>query len=217
MPTLQPVRKITPSAAMRFTRRRTTSFCSFILGMPYISRPPIRSARSNTVTVWPRRLSWSAAANPAGPEPTTATCFPVRTLGTCGTMSPRAYPSSTMANSFSFTVTGSPFRPQVQAASHRAGHTRPVNSGKLLVFRSRFRAWSRLPWYTRSFHSGTRLCSGQPVYIPASCTPDWQKGTPHSMHRAPCRCLSSSGCMGWNSFQCRMRSRGACAGLLRRG
>ena len=39
-----------------------------------------------------------------------------------------------MAYSFSLVDTGSPFSPQVQAASHKAGHTREVNSGKLLVF-----------------------------------------------------------------------------------
>ena len=38
----------------------------------------MRSARSNTVTWWPARFSWSAAARPAGPEPTTATRLPVR-------------------------------------------------------------------------------------------------------------------------------------------
>ena len=36
--------------------------------------------------------------------------------------------------SFSFVATASPFKPQVQAFSHRAGHTLEVNSGKLLVF-----------------------------------------------------------------------------------
>ena len=41
----------------------------------------MRSARSNTVTQWPARFSWSAAARPAGPEPTTATRLPVRTSG----------------------------------------------------------------------------------------------------------------------------------------
>ena len=35
--------------------------------------PPGRAAFSNTVTSKPARLSTSAAASPAGPEPTTAT------------------------------------------------------------------------------------------------------------------------------------------------
>ncbi len=40
-----------PSTAIRSSRRWTTDFSSFMLGMPYISRPPGRSARSNTVTL----------------------------------------------------------------------------------------------------------------------------------------------------------------------
>ena len=135
----------TPSAAISSARRSTTDFSSFMLGMPYIRRPPTRSSRSKTVTEWPRRLSWSAAASPAGPEPTTATFLPVRARGGRGTMSPFSQASSMMPSSLSFTVTGSPWRPQVQAASHRAGHTRPVNSGKLLVLSSRSRAWAKLP------------------------------------------------------------------------
>ena len=38
----------------------------------------MRSARSNTTTSWPARVSCWAAASPAGPEPTTATFLPVR-------------------------------------------------------------------------------------------------------------------------------------------
>ena len=45
-----------------------------------------------------------------------------------------------MAFSFSLTVTEFPFKPHVQAASHKAGQTREVNSGKLFVFRSLLRA-----------------------------------------------------------------------------
>ena len=75
-------------------------------------------------------------------------------------------------SSLSFTVTGWPFRPQVQAASHKAGHTRPVNSGKSLVFSSRSKARPSFLRYTRSFHSGTRLCSGQPETIPFNTAPD---------------------------------------------
>ena len=37
----------------------------------------MRSARSNTVTAWPARVSCCAAARPAGPDPTTATFLPV--------------------------------------------------------------------------------------------------------------------------------------------
>ena len=41
-----------------------------------------------------------------------------------------------MANSMDLIVTAGSLMPSVQAA-HGAGHTRPVNSGKLLVLRKR--------------------------------------------------------------------------------
>ena len=50
----------------------------------------MRSARSNTTTEWPARVSCCAAASPAGPEPTTATFRPVRTDGTTGSIQPFA-------------------------------------------------------------------------------------------------------------------------------
>ena len=52
-----------------------------MFGMPYMSSPPMRSARSYTVTRWPARLSCAAQAKPDGPEPTTATFLPVRFSG----------------------------------------------------------------------------------------------------------------------------------------
>src|SRR2546428_3728360 len=52
---------------------------------PTLSRsPPPASSRSNTVTEWPARFSCCAQARPDGPEPTTATVFPVRPLGGTG-------------------------------------------------------------------------------------------------------------------------------------
>ena len=112
-------------------------FSSFMFGIPYRSRPPNRSLRSNTVTVWPIRFSSWAAASPEGPLPTTAIRLPVLTDGTRGFTHPFAQAVSMMACSLAFTATGFPFRPQVQAASQRAGHTRHVNSGKLCVFERR--------------------------------------------------------------------------------
>ena len=38
-------------------------FSSFIFGIPYINRPPIRSLRSNTVTLCPLLFNWSAAVS----------------------------------------------------------------------------------------------------------------------------------------------------------
>ena len=75
------VRNSMPSACMIFRRRSMTLFSSFMLGMPYINRPPMRSARSKTVTAWPRMFRYSAVARPEGPLPMTATLLPVRAGG----------------------------------------------------------------------------------------------------------------------------------------
>mmetsp|Transcript_71799 Transcript_71799/g.198196 ORF Transcript_71799/g.198196 Transcript_71799/m.198196 type:complete len:225 (+) Transcript_71799:629-1303(+) len=84
-----PQMKVMPSLAMISVRRSTTSTLSaFMLGTPYIMRPPKRSARSYTVTEWPILFSSSAAARPAGPEPTIATRLPVLTGGGLGTIQP---------------------------------------------------------------------------------------------------------------------------------
>jgi hypothetical protein len=64
--------------------------------------------------------------------------------------------------------------PSTQADSHGAGHSRPVNSGKLLVACSRSIASFHRSWWTRSFQSGMRLPRGQPLL---------QNGMPQSMQR----------------------------------
>src|SRR5256885_3855133 len=101
--------------------------------MPYRSRPPGASSRSKTVTACPARVSCWAAASPAGPEPITATVRPVRTAGGIGTTHPDANARSMISTSTCLIVTGSALIPSTQAASHGAGQSRPVNSGKLLV------------------------------------------------------------------------------------
>mmetsp|Transcript_18873 Transcript_18873/g.47876 ORF Transcript_18873/g.47876 Transcript_18873/m.47876 type:complete len:327 (-) Transcript_18873:5192-6172(-) len=195
----------TPSAAMRSTRRCTTSVLSvFMLGTPYIMRPPMRSARSNTVTSWPILFSWSAAARPAGPEPTTATLRPVRTLGGRGVIQPSSNALSMMDASTLLMDTGFSMMPSTHAPSHGAGHTRPVNSGKLLVSSRRSSASRQRPLCTRSLNSGILLPSGQPLMA------WWQKGVPHSMQRAACVCSRSPRASGataaCTSFQSLMRS-----------
>ncbi len=74
-------------------------------------------------------------------------------------------------------VTASRLMATTQAGSHGAGHSRPVNSGKLFVACSRSMASSQSSRQTRSFHSGMRLPSGQPW---------WQNGMPQSMQRPAC-------------------------------
>jgi hypothetical protein len=99
-----------------------------------------------------------------------------------------------MAHSIDLMPTGSSLMPSTQAPSQGAGQTRPVNSGKLLVIKSRLsaschsplkttqsvstgRAWRWAPHAPKSFHLGMMLEIGQPVSL-------WQNGTPQSMHRA---------------------------------
>ena len=77
--------------------------------------------------------------------------------------------------------------PSTHAASHGAGHSRPVNSGKLLVACSDSTAAAHEPVRTRSFQSGMRLPSGQP---------SWQNGMPQSMQRVACSRTSASGAGG---------------------
>src|SRR5947209_3069266 len=101
--------------------------------MPYISKPPARSARSKTVTQCPARLSCAAAHSPAGPDPITATFLFVRTLGGSGTTQPSCQPFSMIEYSRFLIVTGGALIPSTQEPSHGAGQTRPVKSGKLLV------------------------------------------------------------------------------------
>ena len=185
-PMCTPVRKLTPSSSICFTRRSTRCFSILKSGIPRTSSPPGISFFSNTVTVWPARLSCCAAARPAGPEPMTATLRPVRICGDSGSIQPSSQPRSAMAFSMLLIVTGSSLMPRTQAASQGAGQMRPVNSGKLLVECSWRSASFQRSWYTRSFQSGMMLFSGHPV---------WQNGMPQSMQRAPwvLRTCSSAG------------------------
>ena len=130
--------------------------------MPYRSRPPGRSAFSNTVTVCPARRNCCAAASPAGPEPTTATRLPEFSTGSTGRIHPFSQPRSAMSFSMALIVTGSSVIPSTQALSQGAGQRRPVNSGKLFVPCSAFRASRQRPLYARSLKSGTRFWTGQP-------------------------------------------------------
>ena len=72
-----------------------------------------------------------------GPDPTTATFFHVRVVGSCGVTHPSAYARSMIETSMSLMVTGSSLIPSTHDPSQGAGHSRPVNSGKLFV------AWRR--------------------------------------------------------------------------
>ena len=81
----------------------------------------------------------------AGPEPTMATDLPVLCSGGCGMTQPSSKPRSIMAFSIFLMVTGGLVMPSTQAPSQGAGHTLPVNSGKLLVLCKRSRASCHRP------------------------------------------------------------------------
>src|SRR3546814_5297548 len=112
---------------------------------------------SNTVTEWPARASCWAQARPAGPEPTTATFLPVLRLGGWGVTQPCDQPLSIMACSMDLMPTASLLMFKVQAASQGAGHTRPVNSGKLLVECSTSSARRRSEEHTSELQSLMRI------------------------------------------------------------
>src|SRR3954465_15247319 len=141
---------------------------------------------------------------PAGPLPTTATDWPVSTFGGCGTTQPSDHARLMIAFSICLIATASPSRiSSTHAASHGAGHSRPVNSGKLLVAWSWAIASRQRSRYTRSFQSGIRFPSGHPL---------WQNGTPHSMQRAPCSASSRSGRCSTNSRKSPTRPLGSRSG-----
>mmetsp|Transcript_19113 Transcript_19113/g.60011 ORF Transcript_19113/g.60011 Transcript_19113/m.60011 type:complete len:294 (+) Transcript_19113:956-1837(+) len=187
-----------PSFSSNCKRRRTFSvLSSFMEGMPYIKRPPPRSARSMTRTRWPARLSCCAAARPAGPEPTMATRRPVRCCGGCGRIQPLEKPCSMMASSVVLIATGFSLMPRTQASSQGAGQVVPVNSGKLLVSRRRSRARFHSPSCTSWFQVGMRFPRGQP---PPPWFGVWHVGVPQSMQRAVCVCIQLCHC--WDFLGC---------------
>ncbi len=63
----------------------------------------------------------------------TAIFLPVRTLGGSGLIQPSRKAWVMTLSSICLIVTGLSLIPSTQAASHGAGQTQPVNSGKLLV------------------------------------------------------------------------------------
>src|SRR5437763_1399504 len=149
------------------------------------------------MTSCPARVSCCAAAKPAGPEPITATRSPVFVDGGTGTTQPSSHARSMIDTSTCLIVTESWLMPSTHAASHGAGQSRPVNSGKLFVACRRSMAscqWSR---HTRSFQSGIKFPSGHPLL---------QNGMPQSMHREAWARSSPSGNGSYTSCQSRMRT-----------
>src|SRR5262245_61926764 len=103
----------------------------------------------------------------------TAIFLPVLRCGLSG-LRPWAIARSAISHSIVLMVTGFSSMLSVQDASHGAGQTRPVNSGKLLVECRLRAASSQLPRYTRSFQSGIWLFTGHPVGAPVMLLVPWQ-------------------------------------------
>lgn len=80
---------------------------------------------------------------------------------------------SMMVHSMVLMATGGSLMPSTQLPSQGAGHTLPVNSGKLLVCKRRYSASCHRPLCTRSFHSGIKLPSGQPVHTEPQCASEY--------------------------------------------
>ncbi len=70
-----------------------------------------------------------------------------------------------MASSICLIVTGAALIDSVHEVSQGAGQTRPVTSGRLLVISRRRSASRHSPLQTRSFHSGIRFTTGQPIGV----------------------------------------------------
>src|SRR5215469_12359868 len=204
-------RNSVPSASIWMRRRSRCLFSILNSGIPYRSRPPGASARSNTVTACPALVSCWAAASPAGPDPITATFRPAATAagaGRRGGTQPSAHARLMISTSTCLIETGSALMPSTQADSQGAGHNLPVNSGKLLVACSRSAAARQFPVRPRSFHSGIRLPSGQPW---------WQNGMPQSMQRPAWRSSSVAENWVYTSFQSRIRTSTGLRPAVRRG
>ena len=94
-----------------------------------VAAAPVAAAPAPSSMPNPFGPAW----DPAGPEPTTVTRLPDSRDGARGRTHPASKARSAIARSLPSIVTGSAPIPSTHAASHGAGHTRPVNSGKLLV------------------------------------------------------------------------------------
>ncbi len=134
--------------------------------MPYISTPPATCSASKMVTLCPILAKSAAAVNPAGPEPTTATCLPVGLVGSIGESI-----ASLLARSQSATyrsrrpiAIGACLFASEQAASHWVswGQTRPQIPGRLFLLLSILTASGISPSTIALIKSGMSIPTGQP-------------------------------------------------------
>ena len=129
-----------------------------------MSRPPGRSSRSTTVTRAPDARAPMPLPDQQDRSPPRQPWVrpPLPAQSDADRRLPHSW--SLIARSLSWIVVGWPSTdPGCTPPRTSAGHTRLVNSGMGEVSDRRSAASSQRPRYTRSFHSGIRLCSGQPL------------------------------------------------------
>ena len=141
---------------------------------------------SNTVTSQPSFASSPAHVSDAGPEPTTATRLPERSIdaaasspAVCSTSPSPSHANSSIAAAASSGCsnaqsdvkrsrrpieTGSPFFPRVHTPSHcvSCGHTRPQMAGSEFALFTMAYARAKLPSATCAINCGMGTPTGQP-------------------------------------------------------
>ena len=145
MPISVLVTNLTPSAAIRSTRRCTILLVELHVGNAVHEQAAdavgaFINGHQVTGAIELRRAGKSRRAGP-----TTATFLPVRFSGGSGMTHPSAKPLSMIAHSMFLIVTGDSLIPSTHEPSQGAGQTRPVNSGKLLVLCNRSSASCHRP------------------------------------------------------------------------
>ena len=173
-------RSATPSAYSCSSRRSTSCLLELEVGDAVAQQAAGRGRRARTPSPrGPARASCWAAARPAGPEPTTATLRPRRHRRRgCGTTQPscqRALDDRQLdlLDRHRVVVEREDARLLARRRAELAGELGEVVRRVQPVDAPRASGRGR----TRSFQSGIRLPSGQPV---------WQNGTPQSMQRRAC-------------------------------
>ena len=197
-----------PSAAIRSTRRCTIVLSSFMLGMPYMSKPPMRSARSKTVTLWPARFSCAAHAKPGGSRADDRD-FLASALG--GRLRSDPALCQAVVDDRALDVLDRdrwPFNAEHARAFARR-RTNPAGEFREIVglvqALERFFPKSAIDQIVPFRNQVVDRATGSHA---ADQWPVWQNGMPQSMQRAPwSRSLSSVKC-SWNSFQSLIRSKG---------
>ncbi len=123
----------------------------------------MRSSRSYTATVWPgaRELLRGGEARRAGADDGDGLAGEALRRLRAATQ-PFANASSMIETSTCLIVTAGWLMPSTHDASHGAGHSRPVNSGKLFVACRRSIACAALAAPREVVPLGMRLPSGQP-------------------------------------------------------